>query len=299
MVTGVENGVSEQIQGALDALRAGQCVAILDDESREAETDLFFPASAVQPADLRRLRIDAGGELYIAVGYEVAETFGIPYIANALEAAANPKAPPSNTGSASCNGVGDRAATGFPVLKYLGKGVDGMCQGSCSVGLSLDHRSTHTGAPDSERSLTCRRLALLWEEIRAERANSSEEAGKAEGGGKAEQEDAMRRLGKEFHTPGHIFLCIENPEGLRRRRGHTELSVALAKLAGITPVMVRPPTHGVGRKVGCVMLSNSGDDYGALPAASARQWAAANSVPCLTGPDVIKAVLGQDAPLVS
>ncbi|CAI6007177.1 unnamed protein product [Closterium sp. NIES-64] len=145
-----------------------------------------------------------------------------------------------------------------------------MCQGSCSVGLSLDHRSTHTGAPDSERSLTCRRLALLWEEIRAERANSSGEAGKSEAEGQAEQEDAMRRLGKEFHTPGHIFLCIENPEGLRRRRGHTELSVALAKLAGITPVMV-----------GCVMLSNSGDDYGALPAASARQWAAANSVPSM------------------
>ncbi|GJP55942.1 hypothetical protein CLOM_g14953 [Closterium sp. NIES-68] len=290
MAATAESGVSEQIQRALDALRAGQCVAILDDESREAETDLFFPASAIQPADLRRLRVDAGGELYIAVGHEVAETFGIPYISAALEAAVLPKAPLTepDTGSASCNGVSGKSDKGYPVLKYLGKGVDGMCQGSCSVGLSLDHRSTHTGAPDSERSLTCRRLALLWEEIRGERAESSVEAGKAEGEGEAEREDAMRRLGKEFHTPGHIFLCIENPRGLRTRQGHTELSVALAKLAGITPVMV-----------GCVMLSNSGDDYGALPAASARQWAAANSVPCLTGPDVIKAVLGQDAPLVS
>lgn len=39
-------------------------------------------------------------------------------------------------------------------------------QGSCSVGVSLDHRSTKTGAPDDERSLTIRRLAELYQEVR-------------------------------------------------------------------------------------------------------------------------------------
>ena len=195
-----------QLELALESLRRGECVAILDDENREAETDLFFPALSLKPSQLRQLRLEAGGEMYISVGTEVAASFGIPYIGEAL---GRPE-----------------AIAASPVLKGLGKGVDGMCQGSCSVGLSLDHRSTHTGAPDVERSLTCRRLAELWGEISAADPPLS-------------SEEAMRRLGKEFHTPGHIFLCIENRKGLEIRRGHTELSVALARLAGVSPIMVR------------------------------------------------------------
>jgi hypothetical protein len=51
-----------------------------------------------------------------------------------------------------------------------------VLQGSCSVGISLDHRSTKTGAPDDERSLTVRRLAELYQEV-------SCGAGGAAGGG--------------------------------------------------------------------------------------------------------------------
>lgn len=40
-----------------------------------------------------------------------------------------------------------------------------VLQGSCSVGISLDHRSTKTGAPDDERSLTVRKLANLYQEV--------------------------------------------------------------------------------------------------------------------------------------
>jgi hypothetical protein len=38
------------------------------------------------------------------------------------------------------------AAAAFPVLTGMGKAQEEMCQGCCSVGLSLDHRSTKTGA---------------------------------------------------------------------------------------------------------------------------------------------------------
>jgi len=40
-----------------------------------------------------------------------------------------------------------------------------MCQGSCSMGFSFDHRSLKTGAPNVEKSFTCRRLAKLWQEV--------------------------------------------------------------------------------------------------------------------------------------
>lgn len=62
-------------------------------------------------------------------------------------------------------------------------------QGSCSVGISLDHRSTKTGAPDDERSLTVRRLAELTQQVLREGTSV---------------EEAAALMGKEFHLPGTI-----------------------------------------------------------------------------------------------
>jgi 3,4-dihydroxy 2-butanone 4-phosphate synthase len=44
--------------------------------------------------------------------------------------------------------------------------------------------------------------------------------------------------------------------------------------------------------VGCVMLCNEGDDFGALPPAAARAWCTANGVPFLDG----KALISELAP---
>jgi hypothetical protein len=48
----------------------------------------------------------------------------------------------------------------------------------------------------------------------------------------------LRCFGEEFHTPSHIFLCIENAGGLQVQNGHIELSMALTKLASIVPILV-------------------------------------------------------------
>jgi len=45
-------------------------------------------------------------------------------------------------------------------------------------------------------------------------------------------------FGEEFHTLGHIFLCIEHARGLQMHNGHIELLVALTKLASIVPILV-------------------------------------------------------------
>eukprot|EP00879_Flechtneria_rotunda_P029865 GHRR01032327.1.p1 GENE.GHRR01032327.1~~GHRR01032327.1.p1 ORF type:complete len:156 (+),score=58.56 GHRR01032327.1:102-569(+) len=92
--------------------------------------------------------------------------------------------------------------------------------------------------------------------------------------------EAAAKLGEEFHLPGHIFLCQENPKGIQVRTGHTELSVALAKAANITPVLV-----------GCVMLSNGGEDYGALKPGAAAKWAMKHQVPFVEGPAVVEYLL--------
>ncbi len=43
---------------------------------------------------------------------------------------------------------------------------------------------------------------------------------------------------EDFSRPGHIFPLMGMPGGLAERRGHTEGSIALAELAGLTPVVV-------------------------------------------------------------
>ncbi len=47
----------------------------------------------------------------------------------------------------------------------MGKEKKQMCQGSCSMGFFLDHKSLKTGAPDVERSFTCRSHVELCQEV--------------------------------------------------------------------------------------------------------------------------------------
>jgi 3,4-dihydroxy-2-butanone 4-phosphate synthase len=84
----------------------------------------------------------------------------------------------------------------------MGKEKKHMCQGSCSMGFLLDHKSLKTGVLDVERSFTCRWLVKLCQEV----VNFKNEVDKKEN---------PRMFDEEFHTPSHIFLCIENVGGLQ------------------------------------------------------------------------------------
>ena len=46
------------------------------------------------------------------------------------------------------------------------------------------------------------------------------------------------KTGADFRRPGHIFPLIASDDGVEARRGHTEGSVELLKLAGLKPVSV-------------------------------------------------------------
>ncbi|KAH9535346.1 hypothetical protein CY35_17G047400 [Sphagnum magellanicum] len=105
-------------------------------ESREAKTDLFFPTASLSPLSLITLRTKAGGEMYIFVAHEIASTCGFPFI-------------------------GEK----YPILQHMGKEKKEMCQGSCLMGFLLDHKSLKIGAFDVERSFTCCRLVELCEEV--------------------------------------------------------------------------------------------------------------------------------------
>ena len=68
------------MEAAISAFRTGLPVCLFDAENREGETDLLFPAEFAQPATMRQLRFDCGGLLFLAIGHEVGEKFGLPYL---------------------------------------------------------------------------------------------------------------------------------------------------------------------------------------------------------------------------
>ena len=71
--------------------------------------------------------------------------------------------------------------------------------------VSIDHVSTTTGISAAERSVTA--LKCVEEDARPE----------------------------DFRRPGHMFPLLAKPHGVLERSGHTEATVDLCRLAGLTP----------------------------------------------------------------
>jgi 3,4-dihydroxy 2-butanone 4-phosphate synthase len=239
--------MEEGVQEAVEAFKNGRPVCLFDSEKREGETDLLFPAAAAVPATMRQLRKDCGGLLFLAIGYEVGECFGLPFLQD-------------------LHTTEDTTAR-HPVLRQLITN-DLRYDARSAFTLSLNHRDTYTGITDHDRALTTRRFAELTQACLQE--------------GVA-QDEAMKRLGEEFRTPGHIPVCREAEGGLAVRQGHTELAVGLARLSGLAPVVI-----------GAEMLQPEGDF--ALGVEDARAWAQEHGIPFLEGAQVVAALGHDDAP---
>lgn len=189
--------MASDIAAAVEAFSQGKPVMIFDSSFREQETDLLWPASAATPQIIRRLRKDCGGLLFLAIGDEIGELFGLPWL---QDIHSNPKLVEEN-----------------PVLKELITD-DLRYDAKSAFTLSLNHRKTFTGITDKDRALTTRRFGELADELISV---------------KSSQKHSQKALGDEFRTPGHIPLCRESPGGLNSRQGHTELAVSIARLAGL------------------------------------------------------------------
>lgn len=85
-----------------------------------------------------------------------------------------------------------------------------------SFSLWVNHRDTFTGITDKDRSLTVNALSGIVDDIIA--------------GNPVVFKD-------QFRTPGHMPILIAAERLLDQRHGQTELSVALAEMAGIIPVI--------------------------------------------------------------
>jgi len=123
-----------------------------------------------------------------------------------------------------------------------------------SFSLWVNHRNTFTGITDRDRALTVNAIA--------------EQVKQALNGGSVNFHEV-------FRTPGHMALLRAADGLLDRRKGQTELSIAMAEMAGVTPAITI-----------CEMLD---DESGyALTKADARLYAQKHGLEFVEGPEVME-----------
>lgn len=155
------------IDRALQDLRAGKMIIVIDDQNRENEGDLVVAADKVTPEIINFMATYGKGLICVPAEQSILDR--LQFHEMVLQ----------NT---------DLHQTAFTV--------------------SVDHKETTTGISAYERSLTIQRIC------------------------------DPKSKASDFRRPGHIFPLAAHPQGVLVRRGHTEASVDLAKLAGMQGIAV-------------------------------------------------------------
>jgi 3,4-dihydroxy 2-butanone 4-phosphate synthase len=123
-------GTVDAVERAVAAFRRGEPVLVHDAADREGETDMIYPARAVTPRSVARMRNDAGGLVCVALADAVSEALGLPFIRESL----------------------DHPLAADHDLAYDERS---------SFSLTVNHRDTYTGITDEDRALTIAELGAL------------------------------------------------------------------------------------------------------------------------------------------
>ena len=150
------------VEEAIEEIRNGNMIIVVDDEDRENEGDLVVAAEKVTGEHINFMAKMGRGLICTPIERELLDKLDIHEMVT------------KNT---------DNHETAFTV--------------------SVDYKDTDTGISAYERALTIQKLV-------SEDVTSS-----------------------DFRRPGHVFPLIPKPAGVFERRGPTEASVDLAKLAGL------------------------------------------------------------------
>ncbi|AOF53304.1 3,4-dihydroxy-2-butanone-4-phosphate synthase [Rodentibacter caecimuris] len=158
----------ERVLNAIQAFKNGNGVLVLDDENRENEGDLIFPAETITTEQMAKLIRYGSGIVCLCITEELCQQLDLP---------------PMVENNNSVN------KTAFTVTIEAAKGV--------STGVSAADRVTTIQAAIADNAVPT-----------------------------------------DLHRPGHIFPLRAVNGGVLARRGHTEASVDLARLAGFKPAGV-------------------------------------------------------------
>ncbi|MCL1039561.1 3,4-dihydroxy-2-butanone-4-phosphate synthase [Shewanella submarina] len=159
---------NQRVEHALDALKQGKGVLLVDDENRENEGDLIFSAELLTVPQMAQLIRECSGIVCLCMTDGRLKQLDLPPMVN------------SNT---------SQYGTAFTVTIEASHGVT-------------------TGVSAADRVTT----------IRAAIADDAKPA--------------------DLARPGHVFPLRADPRGVLGRRGHTEGTVDLMRLAGLKPAGV-------------------------------------------------------------
>ncbi len=118
--------------------------------------------------------------------------------------------------------------------------------------LSVNHYQTYTGITDKDRALTINEISKIFN-----------------------IENRQKKFASTFKTPGHVPLLIASKGMLATRQGHTEMSVYLTQVAGLTPMTAI-----------CEMMD--AETYSALSVEKAEKFAKQNGIPLLDGTELLE-----------
>ncbi len=218
-----------------DSLSHGEPVLIYDAPDREGETDLVVLAEHATPELIRLLRKDAGGLLCVAIPDELRRRIGLPFQSEMLEL----------------------SESRFPALAALRR-QDLRYDARSAFGVTVNHRTNFTGVPDSDRATTVRALGELARDAPV-----------------LNDRELTHRFTAEFSSPGHVPLLYAAPGLVLERKGHTELAISLARMAGLSEAAVV-----------CEMLGDSG---GPRSPVAARRYADIHGWVFLEGREIHRA----------
>ncbi|HEV2317368.1 MAG TPA: 3,4-dihydroxy-2-butanone-4-phosphate synthase [Thermoplasmata archaeon] len=223
------------LERAAEALDSGDPLLIFDAPDREGETDLVILSERATPELVRLLRHDAGGLICTAISHELRDRLGLPYADELLTLGAGR----------------------YPALEVL-RNHRLRYDRRSAFGISVNHRGNFTGVTDNDRSQTIRAIGEL-----------------ARDAGALEDEALRSRFGATFASPGHIPLLYAAPDLLAERKGHTELAISLARMAGLSESVTV-----------CEMLGDSG---GARSPDAAARYAEAHGWVFVEGRTIVEA----------
>lgn len=231
--------MKENIKLAIQDLAKGKFVLVYDVDGREEEVDLVCLAEKVTPKHVYNLRHDAGGLICVAMHGIIAEKLGLPYMAEIYSSVLNQ----------------------YTIFNMISPDVVCPYGDKPSFSVTINHVDTYTGITDIDRALTIKEFGLLGYLIFQNGAT---------------KEIYKNLFGSKFRAPGHTHLLIANKDLVKGRLGHTELTVTLARLGGLSPVTVL-----------CEMLDETTGK--ALSIEKAKVYALKNDLMMVEGKEIVEA----------
>lgn len=157
----------QRMKDAIEAIKKGEMIIIMDDEDRENEGDLVMAGIFSTPEKINFMAQEARGLICVSITQELAHKLDLPPMVQRNDS---------------------NHETAFTI--------------------SIDAKAAKTGISAYERDLTIRLMC-----------------------------DSNAKP-SDFVRPGHIFPLIAKDGGTLIRTGHTEASVDICRLSGLTPISV-------------------------------------------------------------